>query len=102
MSNPTETATPSISEFQAHFGTPPGAQDAAGECKKWAQLCAEVIADRDRLRAELAKTQAERDAYLKSVYHLMCKDYVCPYTKEELFAMAVYEGPTLRELIAEL
>ena len=35
--------------------------DLAAECKKWEQRYAEIIEERDRLRAELAKTQQERD-----------------------------------------
>ena len=72
---------------------------AAG--KTWEQACAEAIAERDRLRAELAKTQAEREAYLKTVYHFMCKDFVCPHTTEELLA-CVDREPPLGDLLAEL
>ncbi len=101
MSNPFPTMPTPIGEFQAHFGGPPSASDLAADCKKWEKLCGELLAERQKLRAELAKTQIERDEHLKSLYHFLCKDYVCPYTKEELFANAVYE-PSMEELIAEL
>jgi hypothetical protein len=87
MSNPTETN-----------GTP----DLAAECRKWESRCAELTEERDRMRAELAKLQAERDQYLKTVYYFVSKDYTPPdFTKEEALALAETE-PTFAELIAEL
>ena len=68
---------------------------------KWEKEQAELIEEQERLCGELAKTRAERDAYLKSLYHAMCKDYVCPYTKEELLANAIFE-PTMEDLLANL
>ncbi len=101
MSNPIQSMPTPTGEFQAHFGGPPGSTDVAAECKKWEKLCGELLAERQELRAELAKAQTERDQHLKSLYHLLCKDYICPYTREELFANAVYE-PSMEDLIAEL
>jgi hypothetical protein len=101
MSNPIQSVPTPTGEFQAHFGGPPGSSDLAADCKKWENLCGELLAERQRLREDLAKTQSEREQYLKSLYHLLCKDYVCPYTKEELFANAIFE-PTMEEIIAEL
>ena len=97
MSNSIATAPIPISEPAP--ATPP---DFAAECKKWEQRCAAAIAESDRLRAELAKTQQERDAYKKTVYHFMCKDYVPPaFTKEEVLAH-LDDKPTFHDLIAEL
>ena len=95
-------STPSpVGEFQAHFGTPPGAMDAVAECKKWEKLCAELLADRQRLSEELAKTQTERDAYQKNLYHLLCKDYQPDFDREIAFAH-LDDKPTIQELVAEL
>jgi hypothetical protein len=64
--------------------------------------CEELIHERDGLKAALAKTQTERDGYLKTVYHFMCKDYVPPpFTKEEVFAH-LDDKPSFEELIVEL
>jgi len=64
--------------------------------------CAELAEERDRLRAELGKVTSERDQYLKTVYHFMCKDYQPPpFTKEEMLAF-VDQAPPLGEFIAEL
>lgn len=100
MSIPTYAPTPTH-EFQTHFGTPPGLPDPVAECKKWEKLCGELLAERQKLREDLANTQVERDRYIKSVSHLMSKDYVCPYTDEELLS-CVDRQPPLRDLIAEL
>ena len=101
MSNPNHAIPTPTGEFQAHFGGPPSSSDPAADCKKWENLCADLLAEREKLREDLAKVQIERDQYLKSLYHVLCKDYVCPYTKEELLANAIYE-PTLEEIVAEL
>ena len=101
MSNPIQTVSTPTGEYQSHFGGPPGSADAVAECKKWEDLCADLLAERRKLREDLATAQSQRDQYLKSLYHLSCKDYVCPYTKEELFANAVYK-PSIEDLIAEL
>src|SRR5271155_5286576 len=101
MSNPIESNATPTGEFQAQFGAPPGTQDAAAECKKWEKLGTEWMEERKRLLAELAKTQAERDSYIKVVTHFISKDYVCPYTDEELLACVGIEPP-IDDLIAEL
>ena len=97
MQNSIETSPLSTTEMQ-----PAPTVDFQAECKKWETRCADAIAERDRLRAELTKTQQERDAYLKTVYHLMCKDYVPPeFTKEEVLAH-LDDKPTFHDLIVEL
>lgn len=101
MSNPIQSLPTPTGEFQAHFGGPPGSSDFAAECKKWEKLCAELLADRQELREELAKVQTERDGFYKALMRAECANYVCPYTMEELLANAVYE-PTLPEIIANL
>ena len=101
MSNPIPMIPTPTGEFQAYFGGLPGSSDLAAECKKWEKLCGDLLAQRAKLCDELTEVRSERDRYMKSIYHLMCKDYVCPYTKEELFANAIFE-PTMEELIAGL
>ena len=78
-----------------------GTSDLAAECKKWEQRCAQMIEERERLRAELAKTQAECDLYRKSLFHQLCKDYSPPnVTREEVLARLDAE-PSIQEIIAE-
>lgn len=100
MSNLMPTTTSATGEFQAHFGGPPGSSDLVAECKKWENLCADLLAQRQKLREELAKAQAERDRYEKALMRTECENYVCPYTKEELFANAIYD-PTIPDLLTE-
>ena len=79
-----------------------GTPELAVECQKWEKQCAELLAERERMCAELAKVKSERDSYLKTVYHFMCKDYTPPdLTKEQIFAL-VRDEPTFEETIAEL
>jgi hypothetical protein len=94
------TSTPT-SEFQSHFGNAPGLPDAAAECKKWESLCAELIAEREKLREELDRSQEQCELYRKSLLYQFAKDYQPTFTKEEALAHA--DGrPTLQELISEL
>jgi len=82
-----------------------GAPDLAAERAKWEKQCAELIEDRERLRAELAKTQAECEGYRKSLFHQMCKDYTPPnFTKKEQEAAIAHldDKPSILDLIAEL
>jgi hypothetical protein len=58
MSTPTH-------EFQSHFGTAPGLPDPVAECKKWENLCGELLAERQKLRDDLANAETERDRYLQ-------------------------------------
>jgi hypothetical protein len=101
MSTPMPSDPTPIHEFQSHFGTAPGLPDPVAECKKWENLCGELLAERQKLREDLANAETERDRYLKSLYHFVGKDYVCPYTDEEMLACVDREAP-LRELIADL
>ena len=49
-----------VGEFQSQFGAPPGTQDPKAECEKWQQLCGRLLADRERLRAELEQARLEK------------------------------------------
>ena len=101
MSNPIQSMPTPTGEFQARFGGPPGSSGLAADCKNWENLCGELLADRHKLREELARSQRERDQYLKSLYHLLCKDYKPDFDRETAFAH-IDDKPTIQELIAEL
>src|SRR5688572_3912534 len=77
--------------FQAHFGAPPGSQDAKTECEKWQRLCDELLADRERLRAELEKARLDR----------ICKDFKPQFTMEEVYSQVDRET-TIEQIITEL
>ncbi len=101
MSNPIHAIATPTGEFQAHFGGPPGTADVAAECKKWEKLCGELLAEREKLRAEMAQMRREYDACKKSLFHLAFKDDKFDYDREIAFAH-LDDKPTLEELIAEL
>ena len=88
-------------EFQSQLGGPPASADAGAECKKWEDLCGELLAERENLRAELAKSQAECELYRKSLFHLKCRDYKPDYDRDIAFAH-LDDKPSVEELIAEL
>jgi|ERR1017187_9844225 hypothetical protein len=105
MANPFQSIPTPVGEFQAHFGGPPGSSDLAAECKKWEKLCGELLAEREKLREELAQMGRMYDACAKSLFHLKCKDYSPPdFTEEETAAALAHvdDKPTILELIAEL
>ncbi len=82
-----------ISVYQSQFGVPPGNQDPKAECEKWQKVCEKVLADYDRLRAELEKARLEK---------IMAEWALEPIgTMEEVFATVVRDQ-TIDELIAEL
>lgn len=101
MSNPNSPGPTPIGEFQAHFGGPPGSSDFRAECKKWEDLCGQLLAEREALRKELAKKQDECEMYRKSLFHNLCKDYKPDFDKELGFAH-LDDKPSVQELIAEL
>jgi hypothetical protein len=88
ISHPNFTA---IRIFQAQFGSPPGSQDAKTECANWERLCDELLADRERLRAELEKARLDK----------ICKDFEPNLTMEEVYSQVDRET-TIELLISEL
>ena len=105
MSNPIQSLPTPTGEFQAHFGGAPGSPDAVAECKKWEKLCAELLAEREKLREELAQMGRMYDACAKSLYQLKFKDYEPPeITPEELKAAlaSVDDKPSIADFIADL
>jgi hypothetical protein len=101
MSNPTQSVPTPTAEFQAHFGGPPGSSDLAAECKKWENFCGELLAEREKLRGELAQMQREYEACRQALFHELCKNYKPDYDEKIGFAH-LDDKPSLRELIAEL
>src|ERR1700683_3169347 len=82
MSNTSQPNFTAVSIFQAHFGAPPGSQDAKTECEKWERLCDELLAERERLRAELEKARLDK----------ICKDFQPELQMEEIYAQVVRDG----------
>lgn len=87
--------------FEAHFGTPPGTQDAREDCEKWEKLCAELLQERARLQAELAKVQAQVEADAKGLCKVLAEVPKFELTMEEAYAL-VDKETSLDQLIAEL
>lgn len=83
MSIPVQDFSAALAQFQSQFGGPPGGPDPKAECEKWQRLCAELLAERDRLQTELAK---ERAAHERTVLTMM-RDEVDPsLTREQIYA----------------
>lgn len=93
MSIPTQSTPTAAGVFQAHFGAPPGSQDAVADCEKWQRLCDELLAERARLRAELEK------ARLEQIFREW--DSLPIQTMEEVYAQ-VDRSTTLEQLVAEM
>jgi hypothetical protein len=91
-------------EFQSHFGVPPGSADAAAECKKWENLCGELLAEREMLRAEIAAIRKEYDASRNAFFQLQCKTYAPNYTKADVEKANadLDNNPTVRDIVNEL
>ena len=77
--------------FQAHFGIAPGSQDPKADCEKWQRLCDELLAERERLRAELEKARLDE----------FCKGFVPTLTMAEVYAQVDRET-TIEQLIADI
>jgi hypothetical protein len=101
MSIPIQIGPAAMGAFQSHFGSQPGSPDAAAECRKWASLCEELLAEREKLRAELAKAQALTEMYGNALLQQFAEDYEPTFTKEEALACLDVK-PTIEEIIAEL
>src|ERR1043165_7218970 len=93
--NPTAIGT-----YQAQFGAPPGSQDAKAECEKWQRLCEELVAEREKLRVELAKAKAEQE---KIALRMMFQEFISmpKLTMEEIYAR-VDRTTSLEQIIADL
>ena len=101
MSNPIQAIPTPTGECQAHFGAPPGSPDPSADCQKWENLCGELLAEREELRAELLQMRRDYDVCRKSLFHMICRDYKPDFDEKIGFAH-VDDKPTLRGLIAEL
>ncbi len=80
-----------VGVFQAHFGALPGSQDARAECERWERLCEQLLADRERLRAELEKARLDK----------ICKDFKPNLTMEMVYSQ-VDRATTMDQIISEL
>ncbi len=65
----------------------------------WQQLCAELTAERDQLRLELAKAVKQRDQCRKALIVLMRQD--ADFDKKAILAQ-VGKGQSFKDLIAQL
>lgn len=92
---PTVTA-----EFEARFQQPPAAKIDEKELTRWQEMCRDVIEERDRLRAELEATKAERDDYRKALLKRFAQEDFS-FTREEVTASRG-QRPTLDEFLDEL
>ena len=102
MSTPIRSMPTPTGEYQTHFGSPPGSSSLAADCKNWENLCGKLLAEREKLRAELAQMRREYDACRKTLFHFQCRDYTPPdFDREQAFAH-IDDKPTVEELIAEL
>ena len=104
MANPIETISTPTGEYQAHFGSFPGSSDAVTECKKWQDLCADLLAERDTLRAALAQVTKEYDACKKTLLRLHCSDYQPTFTKADVDAAIakLNAAPTVQDIINKI
>lgn len=76
-----------------------GSPDQAKQGTSWQQQCAELIEERDQLRARLAQLEAERAADLKAMYALTQKEFA--FTQEDILAQ-ISKEPPLEQIIANL
>lgn len=91
MTGTIQTNDKAVAVFQAHFGAAPGSQDANSECEKWEQLCDQLLADRERLRAELEKARLDK----------ICKDFKPELTMEIVYSQVDRET-TMDQIITDL
>jgi hypothetical protein len=102
MPNPIDASHAWVHEFQSRFGATPGSQEAKAELEQCVQMCNELLAEREKLRAEVVRLNVERDFYYHAANVLMQeagKNYTME--KEEMLALVGKQAP-LAELIAEL
>jgi hypothetical protein len=91
-----------MDEFQARFGVAPGSKDAQAELERCVEMCKELLAEREQLRAEVARLSRERNFYYHAANQLMQEEHKkFTMSKEEALAL-VGNQPPLAELIAEL
>jgi hypothetical protein len=102
MSSPVDAAQAWAHEYQARFGAAPGTAEMKAELERCVQMCQELLAERDRMRLDLARLAAEHDQYLKSLYHYIAKEEEAVDFDEEKLLAEARSQPPLRQLIAEL
>lgn len=78
--------------------TSPGSVSPEQELARLKSLCAELLADRERLRGALVTALDERDRYLKSLCAALREDV--SFTREDVFA-SLGSGASLEQIIKE-
>jgi len=89
-----------VTEFQSMFGSQPNG-DSPIECEKWRRLCQVIVAERDRLREQLATTSAKLNEY-RLLANAMTREKFQFGTKEELMAQCGDGEPTIEQIILQL
>ena len=104
MSTPIPSIPTTTGEFQAHFGGPPNGNDVSADCKKWEQLCGELLCEREKLRAELRETSRQLEACAQTLFRMQCKDYKPTFTKADVDAAfaKINEKPSVQDIVTEL
>jgi hypothetical protein len=101
MSSPMQSNGIAAIEFQTHFGAPPGSPDVRSDCEKWERLCAQLLQERERLLAELARTRAQNAADLRSLAAVLSENPEFNLSMEEVYAQVDRES-SLETIIAEM
>ncbi|MBI2807706.1 MAG: hypothetical protein HYX68_22220 [Planctomycetes bacterium] len=91
MSSSMQSTPSPVSVFQAQFGIPPGTQDPRAECAHWERLCAELLAEQQRLRAELDRARLEK----------IIAEETPVASMKEIYAQ-VDRSTSIQEIIAEM
>lgn len=102
MASPVNASQAWVDEFRSRFGASPDSHKLELELARSIQLGQELLAERERLRAQVARLQGERDQYLRCLSAYLAKAFPrVELDKEAIFAEMDKE-PTLDQLIAEL
>src|ERR1051326_8483272 len=101
MSGPENVNGVTADPFEARFGVAAGAQAPEAERRQWEQLCRELLQERDRLREELAASQAKCERY-KLYLRAWSQDSMPSAEEEAEFLKHVDDAPTADQLLAEL
>jgi hypothetical protein len=94
MSQINETGIPSGLSLSA---SPPRANESGPD---WERFCKELLAERDKIRAELQEVKKERELYRKALQATLPVEET-HFTKDEILAQRG-KRPPLQTLISEL
>jgi uncharacterized protein involved in exopolysaccharide biosynthesis len=104
MSSSTEPAPSQVweNEFHSRFGVAPGSAELTAEREHLVQMCKELLAERDHLRAELARAQESHETYYRAFGALMKKNLAAYKIDKESLMSETAGQPPLQQLLAEL